>query len=371
MYFVDWYAALFSGDAAMGVTVRLLTDGCKIEDDCQGVSFRLNAAGHWSTFRVGEHFYRRCVNGRIVVGASARTLNTQQTGQVYQQAFESLQSLPVDNTLIEKSQSYSPEYYQQLSQQYFSVYPEPVSILPPDRYADIVVQPARGCPNRQCTFCAFYQDKPYFVLNKEQLQDHLAGLQSLFAEAVYTRQGVFLGSANAMALSQRRLTECLELIQQKFGALKRGVATFADPDFSARRSSEDWQTLYQLGLRHIVIGLETGWGELRRRLGKSGNLDKVDAMIAATRSANISVGITVLTGVADEDEKQINIQETIHFLQRQCLNRSDIVYLSPLEQYGLIDPAAEAELIMMSDFLKKQVKAKIVHYQMQRFNYYA
>ena len=355
----------------MAVMIRPLKDGCKIEDESLGISLRLSAAGHWSTFRIGRSFYRRCMDGRIVQGAAAKPLNTPQTSQVYQQAYQALQSLPDNNPLIRQGQRFSPDDYQRLSQQYFEVYPEPVSILPPDRYADIVVQPARGCPNRQCTFCAFYQDKPYSVLNKTQLQQHLLGLRSLFSEAACHRQGVFLGSANAMALSQRRLTECLELIQQQFGMLKRGVATFADPDFSARRSSEDWQELYQLGLRHIVIGLETGWGALRGKLGKSGDLGKVEAMIDASRSAGISVGLTVLTGVTVNNEFHRHLEETACFLQRQSLNRSDLVYLSPLEQHGLVDPEAENELERFSGFLKPQLEAKVVHYQMQRFNYYA
>ncbi|OED49363.1 hypothetical protein ACH42_01895 [Endozoicomonas sp. (ex Bugula neritina AB1)] len=355
----------------MTVTVRSLTSGCKIEDESRAVSFRLNAAGHWSTFRSGGNFYRRCVDGRIVRGAAAESLDAQQTSNIYQQAYQSLQALNTDEPLVQKSCEYSPEYYLRLGQQYFNVYHEPVSILPPDRYADLVVQPAKGCPNRQCSFCIFYKDKPYSVLNKEQLQQHLTGLKTLFAEAVLNRQGVFLGSANSMALSQRRLRESLQMIQQSFGSFKRGVATFADPDFSAKRTAADWQELYDLGLRHVVIGLETGWGVLRAKLGKSDQLDKVEAMIAATRFANISVGLTLLTGITEINEQQENAQITLQFLQRQLLDRRDMIYLSPLQQHGLVSAQADSELKLLSDTLKPHIKAKVVHYQMQRFNYYA
>ena len=359
----------------MTVTVRLLTDGCKIEDESQAVSFRLDAAGHWSTFRLGANLYRRCVDGRIVRGAAAEPLSSQQTTEIYQQAYQCLQVLNTDELLVHKSRSYSPMYYRQLSQKYFDVYPEPVTILPPDRYGDIVVQPAKGCPNRQCTFCAFYKEKPYSVLNREQLQHHFDGLEKLFGDAMFCRQGVFLGSANALALSQRRLKDCLELTYQRFGALKRGVAAFADPDFSAQRTREDWQELHYLGLRHVVIGLETGWNALRAKLGKSGQLDKAERMISHARSANISVGLTILTGATSEDDQLRNLQETGQFLQSLSLGSKDLVYLSPLDlspldQCGLVEPRAIKEQKLFADYLQNRLPAKVVSYQMQRFNYY-
>ncbi len=345
--------------------------GCKIEDDVLGVSLRLDMAGRWSTFRLGSEFYRRCMDGRVVRGATGEPLTDDQAEQVYLQAFEWLQSLDSHEPIVQRGRRHTLDYYRQVKQIYLDVYPEPVSILPPDRYGDLVIQPARGCPNRRCTFCAFYKDKPYSVLNQEQLQRHVDGVKTLFGDAMYQRQGVFLGSANAMALSQRRLMNCLHLIGEQTGILKRGVATFSDPDFSAPRTQEDWKQLNKAGLSQIVIGLETGWSKLRASLGKSGCLDKVTAAIVAAKSASIKVSLTLLTGTVERTEVALNIKSTLEYLKTLPLTRQDIIYLSPLSYHGLSDARAMEEVNEWTLQLRCCIPAKVVGYQLQRFNYYA
>ena len=355
----------------MPLMVRLSKQGGKLEDPDSGLSIRLDAEGRWSSFRIQGRFYRRCLDGQVVQGAEAHLLDKSQAQVIYQQVWAWLNRLNSSESLIVQSQSYTPEAYQALSQHYFDAYPEPVSILPPDRYGDLVIQPARGCPNRRCRFCAFYKDKPYAVLNKSQLEQHLRDIERLFGKAIYARQGIFLGSANAMALSQRRLTDCLQLINRRLGAVKRGVAAFADPDFSAPRTEADWQALYKLGLRHIVIGLETGWSALRTKLGKSGDLTQVQRMIEASKRQGITVGLTVLTGAAKQSGQHQQIEETVSFLAQQSLTEKDIVYLSPLNNKGTVEQNAYHELFHLKKKLKEEIAAKVVSYQMQRFNYYA
>lgn len=280
-------------------------------------------------------------------------------------------SRPAAQKILNKSRFYSADSYKKLTQRYGQAYPEPVTILPPDRYGDIVVQPAVGCPNRKCSFCAFYQDKPYRVLDAPSLSRHLDAISELYGSEIASRSGVFLGSANAMALSQRRLAEGLEMIGERFGALERGVATFADPDYSARRQPVQWLELRKLGLCHLVIGLETGWGELRARLGKSGDLEKVLASVLASREAGMTVGLTLLVGACPSIEQRENVDRTIALIEGMGLGRKDIVYLSPLSQGGVVSPDASHEQLLYSDRLRQVTPARIVPYQMQRFHYYA
>ncbi|MGI9281633.1 MAG: hypothetical protein ACR2PX_18655 [Endozoicomonas sp.] len=252
---------------------------------------------------------------------------------------------------------------------YKSVYPEDVPILPPDRYRDIVVQPLIGCPNRACTFCAFYQDKPFRVLSDQQWQEHLSGVEQLMGELPGDRDGVFIGSANAMALSQRRLTACLESIEQKLGPLKRGMAAFSDPDYSVQRSSEEWQLLAGKGLAQLVVGLETGWGELRGQLGKAADLSKVTQAVKDYQSAGISVGLTVLSGVGETGDGQHKL-ETRKYIEQLSLSGKDKIYISPLETDGHCSDFALAEAEELQEGLSACTDARLIPYQMQRFHYY-
>ena len=55
----------------MMVDIRYLNDGCKLEDSTRGVAARINSQGNLCSFRVGQHFYRLCMDGSVVVGVDA------------------------------------------------------------------------------------------------------------------------------------------------------------------------------------------------------------------------------------------------------------------------------------------------------------
>lgn len=353
----------------MSIEIRHLVDGCKLEDVGRGITARINCQGYWCSFRVGRHFYRLCMDGSVVLGAGATPLSKEQVVTVHERYFHWINSVPLQDETVVKSRSLSMADYERLAEQYGAVYPEEVAILPPDRYGDIVIAPAIGCPNRKCTFCAFYRDKPYKVLNEAALVDHLADVGRLYCGKMHSACGVFLGSANAMALSQRRLMFCLDEICKRFGTLKKGVATFADPDFSARRTDEQWRELKEKGLQQVVIGLETGWGALREKLGKSGDLTNVFDCVRSAKRAGMRVGITILTGAA-ADSGDENLYKTMKTVTRMELAPRDILYLSPLNDNGYVCREAIKQQRQYGLALREISNARVISYQMQRFRYF-
>ena len=349
-----------------------LTSGFKLEDS--DTSLRLDSLGRWLSFRQGECFYRRCLNGDVVTGRGNRLLSQTERQGVLDLVRETINHW-LDRYrdceaggVLEKAQALPKGHYDSLATLYHDVYPEDVPILPPDRYGDIVVQPAVGCPNRKCTFCAFYRDQPFRVLRPEALMNHLAGIQTLMGASLSGRDGLFIGSANAMALSQRRLGYCLEQIELTLGSFRRGVAAFSDPDFSARRQPEDWLLLKQLGLNYLVIGLETGWPPLRGQLGKAADLSAVRQAVAKYKQAGISVGITLLTGACPLAQQAVNREQTCRFLADLELAAGDRVYLSPLTDSSF---DSLGDLDLFRELLRTELKVQVVAYQMQRFHYFA
>ena len=354
----------------MTVDIRCFDGGCKIEDSAQSISARINSQGYWCSFRVGQHFYRTCMDGSVVVGVDAALLSEGQAMAVHKRYSRWINSISLPDETVIKSRSLSVADYKQLAERYRRVYPEDVAILPPDRYGDIVIAPAIGCPNHRCTFCAFYREKPYKVLNEKALVDHLADVEQLYCGKLRGAHGVFLGSANALALSQRRLVFCLDQIRKRFGVFKRGVGAFADPDFSAGRTDQQWCELEEKGLQQIVIGLETGWGALRETLGKSGDLTSVFDCVRGARHAGINVGVTILTGVTGSDLSGENLQNTLVTLKRMALTSRDILYLSPLNDDGFVSEEAIEQQKQFTSVLRKASSARVIPYQMQRFRYF-
>ena len=354
----------------MTIDIRYLDDGCKLEDSARGIAARINSQGYWCSFRVGQCFYRLCMDGSVVVGVNAVPLSEEQAMAVHKEYSRWINAISLSDETVVKSRRLSMADYEQLAERYRRVYPEEVAILPPERYGDIVIAPATGCPNRRCTFCAFYREKPYRVLGERALLDHLVEVERLYCGKLHSARGVFLGSANALALSQRRLVFCLDQIRKRFGVFKRGVGAFADPDFSAGRTDQQWCELKENGLQQIVIGLETGWGALREKLGKSGDLTNVFDCVRGARHAGINVGVTILTGATGPDLSGENLQNTLITLKRMALTSRDILYLSPLNDDGIVSEEAIEQQKHFTSVLRKASSARVIPYQMQRFRYF-
>ena len=349
------------------VLIRSLENGCKIEDAHQNKSIRLDGEGYWHSFRDAEYFYQRNVDGSIHLKNSV--LDEEKEQLLFEIIQQWLCDLPCDHSALLCAKQLTISDYSAKKQAYQQAYPEPVVILPPDRYTDIVVQPALGCPNRRCTFCAFYLDKPYQVINPTDFEIHLNNIEVLYGAAAFAPQGIFLGSANSIALSQRRLIHCLERITQRFtqsAPLKRGIASFADPDFSPKRTDAQWQALQQAGLTQIVIGLETGWGELRATLGKSGDLSKVITTIQQAKQAGIQVGLTILAGVSVHHEQRHHL-ETVEFVHQLPLANDDRLYISALCVDNKIKASAQLEAARLKKQLQSVTTAKVLFYPVQNF----
>lgn len=347
------------------LTIREMAADVKIEDTDAMVSARINNEGYWCTFRWQGGLYRRCIDGTVVKGAKAEKVSDEQVVALHKAFIKWVQALESNNAVVALSQQRSIDDYRRLVFLYKKAYQEPVMILPPDRYGDVVLLPALGCPNRRCTFCAFYKDKPYQVMTEESFVHHIKGVMQLMPGRTMLPTGVFLGSANALALSQRRLVAHLATVHQYFLLNSREISSFMDADVCVARSNDEWQALRGLGLQQVVIGLETGCGTLRAQLGKSGDLSAVRNSVESLKATNIKVSLTVLAGVGGD----AHIEQTTSFIRQLQLDDSDRIYLSPLESEFSDSIFAQHQQQVLRQSL--DTPAKVASYHMERFNYFS
>ncbi|MRI32822.1 hypothetical protein EOPP23_07470 [Endozoicomonas sp. OPT23] len=360
---------------------RQLANGLKVADENSGFSLRLDNQGFWCSYRMGEQFYRRCLNGDVVRGRERPTPLSMIESQsllldIKQQLNQQLNThsrLPETvRNIVQKALQYTDSDYEQLKQLYQQCYPEPVTILPPDRYQNLVLQPAQGCPNNQCDFCAFYQDRRFKVLNNEQREEHYKNLKQLFPDSLAGRSGIFVGAANALAIPVKTFEVILQEINQRYTNPKRSICCFGDADHIPKRSTSDWQQLSELGLKQIVLGLETGFPDLRKKLGKSSRLEKTTDLVQQMREAGISTGLTVLVGAGEEQNSLQHLNSTMEYIESLNLGKGDIIYLSPLEnsQQVHLEDWLQTELAQFKESLS-HLACRVMPYQMGRFNYYS
>jgi len=356
------------------------------------VFLRLDAEGRWCSFRPGSALHRRTLNGEVVVhdGRSVRILSDDTASDLHETVvlFTAILTDKIENGSVEvtlqdyddrkallldrlrTAAAWTPARYEQEKERFADAYPEPVFILPPDRYRDVVLLPAQGCPHGRCSFCAFYKGRDFRILDSAEFEHHLAAVQRFFGKAIHSRKGVFLGSASALSLPQPALLGVLDKVNRSMGPQTRSIAAFQDPDHSPRRIPEDYRALLEAGLDFITVGLETGLPSLRNALGKNASVERVLEAVIHQKSVNVHCGVTVLVGAGGRTAAPDHLTATAGVLSKMPLDSRDLVYLSPLK--GPLLPAElEREFGRFREALSRAIPAKIVPYHIDRYHYFS
>jgi len=347
---------------------------------------RLDAEGRWIAFGEGGALFRRAVDGRVLrpLGGGFETLTEAQAASVdawvVRRAGEVLEALHAAGEEGGRVLGERAELERRLrdaacgreadARAFAAAYPEPVPILPPHRYRDVVVLPATGCPNHSCAFCAFYRDHPFRILALDAFRAHLEAVRDLFGAALVDRDGIFLGSASALTIPDAPLVERLREVRAVLGLPRRGIASFLDPDRGRVRTAADWAALREEGLVEATLGLETGLGPLRAEQGKSADVERVVDTVRAQKEGGLAVSLTVLVGLGGDEQAEAHRRATVDALARMPLARGDRVYLSPLSG-GLPAAGREEELAVWRAALKGRVGAAVGEYRIERFAFLA
>lgn len=228
--------------------------------------------------------------------------------------------------LDEEILPWTPEALLDEARRFARVY-KPISILPPDQYLSVVLQATEGCTWNKCTFCTFYQDRPFHVKSEDEFQRHIEDVLAFFGRGLLMRKSVFLGDGNALALSQRRLLPLMEMTRAAFPEMP--IYSFIDVYTGERKSEADWRALAELGLHRIYIGMETGFDPLLALLNKPGSREELVEFVARLKAAGLQVGLIVMIGVGGVEYRGAHAQATLATLERLPLGQGDLVYLSP------------------------------------------
>ena len=348
---------------------------------------RLDAEGRWSAFAERGAIFRRRVDGGVVRARGRRFETLDDEGAAVVHAWVGRRAAALLETLASGAPNSSEGDVEALArlrgaahwsrerllgecERFQAAYPEPIPILPPHRYLDVVLLPATGCPNHACTFCTLYRDRPFRALDDGAFDRHLSAVGALFGRALGERDGCFLGSASALSLPDPVLRRRLRRIRQVLGPLRRGVAAFLDPDRAPRRMAGDWARLSEEGLVEATLGLETGWEPLRERLGKAGDLSVFRDTVEKAKAGGLDLSLTVLVGLGqDEAEERAHLEGTAAFLRGLPLDRGDRIYLSPLVGDGALRVRPQPR--RWRDALAEVTAARFADYRIDLFAWLA
>jgi radical SAM superfamily enzyme YgiQ (UPF0313 family) len=207
-----------------------------------------------------------------------------------------------------------------------------IPILPPDAYQALYVRVSEGCPWNRCSFCSFYRDRDYRVLDEDELDHHLSSVRSYWEGALGSRRGVFIGDANAVGLPVHVLAERLERIRRGFPEKRfTRLHAFADVFSGRKRSDTDFEHLRELGLERICLGVESGNAELLKQIHKPLSIEDILDTVEAARRGGVSVSLIFIIGLGGRRYRDPHFEASIRLVSRLPLARPDRIYLSPLE----------------------------------------
>jgi len=239
---------------------------------------------------------------------------------------------PCARRVREEILPWTPERLLAEKERFDAIY-RPIAILPPDQYFSVVVQATEGCTWNKCTFCSFYQGRPFHAKTPEQLKEHALAVREFLGRQLLLRKSVFLGDGNALALSRSRLLPIFEVVREVFPGYP--IYSFVDLYTGERHDPADWGELRQLGLRRVYVGMETGLDELLAFLNKPGSAAELIEFVHGLKAAGVAVGLIVMVGVGGREYAERHAEATIDALAQMPLDQDDLVYLSPfIEQPG-------------------------------------
>ncbi|OUM94008.1 MAG: amino acid ABC transporter substrate-binding protein [Firmicutes bacterium ZCTH02-B6] len=315
-----------------------------------------------------------------------RWLTRQEAAQVFAEVYElaaqcvAYASRDVRERLETEILRWTPERLLAEEDRFHRVY-VPISILPPDQYMSIVLQATQGCTWNRCTFCSFYQDRPFRAKSPEEFAAHVEAVREFLGRGALMRKGIFLADGNALALSQARLEAMFATAKEAFPG--HAIYSFIDLYTGERRSVAGWRRLAELGLQRVYIGMETGHDELLRFLNKPGSREELISFVSDLKQAGVQVGLVAMVGVGGAEYREPHAEATVEAISRMPLGPGDLVYLSPFVEHpgsayaarraeAQLTPMGEAEIEAELQRLARQVRSLGVNaarYDIREFIY--
>lgn len=166
-----------------------------------------------------------------------------------------------------------------------------------------------GCSYNQCKFCNLFRHLKYRELPMEQIEEELLRVK----KAGGNPKKIFLGDGNAFGLKTERLFAILELIHSYFPDCMC-INMDATVTSILKKSGKELEMLYNNGVRHLYLGIESGLDDVLLLMKKDHNLSQAYDAIEKLQNAGLIYDAHIMSGVAGKGRGLENAQALAEFL---------------------------------------------------------
>ena len=143
---------------------------------------------------------------------------------------------------------------------------------PPVEANTFLLPVTEGCTHNSCTFCNMYQDIPFRMLSRSEVEEYLREVKQNYGRYCERIRRVYPVGADPFALSAKNLLERIDLIKRYLPNAKV-ITMYARTDNIASKSDDDLKALKEAGVDDLYIGVECGLNDVLEKLNKGYSAD--------------------------------------------------------------------------------------------------
>lgn len=180
---------------------------------------------------------------------------------------------------------------------------------PPSEAYSLIIQATLGCSHNRCAFCSMYRSKVFRARPFKEIQKEL-----IYARRQYRYvERIFLADGDALVLSMSRLVPILEEIKALFPECKR-IGIYGTSKSIKNKSDEELKKLFELGIKIVYMGLESGDEEVLKMIDKGENPEQIIHAAKRIMASGMKLSITVISGLGGHARKEEHAIETARAL---------------------------------------------------------
>jgi radical SAM superfamily enzyme YgiQ (UPF0313 family) len=181
---------------------------------------------------------------------------------------------------------------------------------PPSEADSLLLRVTRGCTWNKCAFCSMYTHLPFERRPLEEIREDIKSAGHLYSADTKT---VFIGDSNSLVLNADDLVEILHLLYATFPNIER-VTSYARAKTLFKKPLKDLQRIRKAGLTRLHVGLETGNGQLLKKIRKGTTPEEFTEAGRKAKQAGFELSLYVLLGIGGEDNWLEHAQDTAKVL---------------------------------------------------------
>jgi len=168
-----------------------------------------------------------------------------------------------------------------------------------------------GCSYNKCKFCNLFKSLKYRELQIEQIENELLRVRNIGGAP----KKIFLGDGSAFDSETMRLTAILRLIKTYFPNCKE-INMDATIMGILKKSNEELELLYNLGVRHLYIGIESGLDDVLKFMKKDHDIREAYDGLKRIKEIGYFFDAHIMTGIAGKDRGIENAYALANFFNK-------------------------------------------------------